>query len=322
MRIIMHGIGAVGGTLAAALALAGHEVVGIARGEHLQAVRTSGLKMRTPRGDRVARFACVASPSEITFDPDDHVVLAMKSQDTARALEQLAAAGLSDQPVFCAQNGVENERLALRRFPNVHGITVILPADFVTPGEIVAFGAPRHGIFDIGRYPDGSDEADTALADAATSADIESFVDPDVMRSKYGKLLVNLTNIVEAALGPDVETGAVKQALHAEGEAALAAAGIAWHDVGPADPRRRKLMEIHPVEGVERCGNSSTQSLTRSTGSIESDHLNGEIVLLGRLHHVPTPVNAWFAALAARMARQGSPPGSVTRDDVRAALGI
>ncbi|MEQ8716708.1 MAG: 2-dehydropantoate 2-reductase N-terminal domain-containing protein [Acidimicrobiales bacterium] len=322
MRIIVHGIGAVGGTVAATLTFAGHEVVGIARGDHLDAVRTSGLKMRTPGGDRVARFECVGSPSQIALRPDDHVVLAMKSQHTARALEQLAAAGLSDQPVFCAQNGVENERLTLRRFPNVHGITVILPADFVTPGEIVAYGVPRHGIFDIGRYPAGCDDADTALAEAATSAEIESFVQPDVMRSKYGKLLVNLTNIVEAALGPDADTRAVEQALRAEGESALTAAGIAWHDVGPADPRRKRLMEIHPVEGVERCGNSSTQSLTRSTGSIESDHLNGEIVLLGRLHDVPTPVNAWFTALAARMARQGSPPGSVTRGEVRDALGI
>lgn len=322
MRIIVHGIGAIGGTVAAALALAGHDVVGIARGAQLDAVREGGLTLRSPGGVQVARFPCVGAPSEIDVGPDDVVVLSMKTQHTGHALDQLAEAGVADQAIFCAQNGVENERLALRRFPDVHGITVMLPADFVTPGEVVAFGAPRHGIFDIGRAPHGSDDADGALAEALTSAGIAGYVQPDVMAGKYGKLLMNLGNIVEAALGADAEAAEINAALRAEGEAALRAAGIAWRDVGGSDPRRRELMTIHEVEGVERTGSSSTQSLARSAGSIETDYLNGEIALLGRLHGVDTPVNAWFAALAWRMVREKRPPGSVARDEVRAALGI
>jgi 2-dehydropantoate 2-reductase len=249
-------------------------------------------------------------------------VLATKTQDTAAALEQLVAAGVREQPIFCAQNGVENERLALRRFPNVHGITVMLPADFIMPGEVAAFGMPRQGIFDIGRYPAGVDDQDAALATALTAAGIEGFVAPDVMAGKYGKLLMNVTNIVEAALGPGADTKAIGKAIRAEGEAALAAAGIAWRDVGASDPRRGKLMTIHEIAGVTRTGSSSTQSLARGAGSIETAYLNGEVVLLGRLHGVPTPLNAWFAALAARMVRERMPPGSVSRDDVRAALGV
>ena len=45
-------------------------------------------------------------------------------------------------------------------------------------------------------------------------------------------------------------------------------------------------------------------------GSIEADYPNGEIVLLGRLHGVPTPVNAALQQLANEVARAGDPPES------------
>jgi hypothetical protein len=53
------------------------------------------------------------------------------------------------------------------------------------------------------------------------------------------------------------------------------------------------------------------QSLTRGTGTIEADHLNGEIVLLGRLHGVPTPLNELLQRLANTFARERRPAGSM-----------
>ncbi len=244
----------------------------------------------------------------------------MKTQDTLPALERLRAIGVREQPVFCVQNGVANERLALRRFPNVHGVTVMMPAGFAVPGEVAAFSTPRHGIFDIGRFPAGRDAADDALAAALEAANIAAFVVSDVMASKYGKLLMNLNNIVEAALGRGAERGRIGAVLRAEGEAVLAAAGIGWRDMGAADPRRDALMRQQPVDGVERTGGSSTQSLARGTGSIETDYLNGEIVLLGRLHGVPTPANAYFVDLSARLVRDGSRPGAISLAEVEAGL--
>ena len=140
------------------------------------------------------------------------------------------------------------------------------------------------------------------------------------MASKYGKLLLNLDNIVEAALGRDGHRRRFQDVLRAEGEAALAAAGIAWRDVGAADPRREALMRMAEVAGVARIGGSSTQSLARGTGSIETDWLNGEIVLLGRLHGVPVPANAWFLGLSARLVREGRKPGAVSAAEVEAGL--
>jgi 2-dehydropantoate 2-reductase len=72
--------------------------------------------------------------------------------------------------------------------------------------------------------------------------------------------------------------------------------------------------------GLARSGGSSTQSLARGAGSIETDWLNGEIVLLGRLHGVPTPANAFCTDLAAQLVRDGARPGAVTPDAFAAGL--
>lgn len=321
-RIVILGVGAVGGTLAVKLTLAGQEVLGIARGAQLEAIRTGGLTLLTPEGALQAEFPCVASPAEAQLRPDDVIFLCVKTQHTEAALMQLRDAGLQHQHVFCFQNGVENERLALRYFPNVHGVTVMLPADFVQPGEVVCYGAPCIGSFDIGRYPSGFDAADTALVARLEAAGFPSATRAAVMERKYGKLLMNLGNIVGAALGEEVDSKAVTAALKAEAEAVMAKAEIDWSDPAEEDDKRAAQLKIVEVPGVTRVGSSTAQSLARGAGSVETDYLNGEVALLGRLHGVPTPCNAWFTALAARLVRDGAAPGAVTLAEVEAALGL
>jgi 2-dehydropantoate 2-reductase len=320
MRIIVYGVGAIGGTVAAALALSGQQVIGIARGAQLEAIRANGLLLRSPGNTGRAHFPCIADPSEIEFRPDDAILLTMKTQDTVPALERLRAAGVSKQPIFCIQNGVANERFALRRFPEVHGAAVMMPAALSAPGEVSAFSAPRHGIFDIGRYPQGRNEYDENLALALEAANIAAFVTPDVMQSKYGKLLLNLGNIVDAAFGLDADLKPFTALLRAEAEAVFAVAGISWRDIGASDPRRDELMRYQPIEGVERSGSSTAQSLARGTGSLETDYLNGEIILLGRLHGVPVPANTYFVELSVRMLRDKLKPGAISVAQAEAEL--
>lgn len=323
MRFIVHGVGAIGGTFAAALARAGHDVLGIARGKMLEAVRQQGgLTFRTPAGSALVRFPVVGAPDEVAFRPDDVIFLAMKGQDTATALEALRAAGVTTQAIVCAQNGVNNERLALRLFPNVYGMTVMLPADYVTPGEVICYGTPRLGMLDLGRYPHGLDDNVAAIATAMQSANFAAFPLEQVMPSKYGKLRDNLGNVVEAALGHGSRSGPLIDAIHAEAERVYQAAGIHWVAVGNADPRRKGLMEMGAVDGVTRTGGSSVQSLKRATGSIETDYLNGEIVLLGRLHGIPTPLNAGLVAIGHELVQQAARPGSMTEAELRERLGL
>ncbi|HEV7717408.1 MAG TPA: 2-dehydropantoate 2-reductase N-terminal domain-containing protein [Arsenicitalea sp.] len=315
MKFVVYGVGAIGGVLAGKLALSGAEVVGIARGPQLAAIREKGLLLRTPEGEERVRFGVAGDPDEVEFTADDVIMLSMKTQDTPVALQRLRAAGVTTQSIVCAQNGVTNERFALRRFPNVYAMTVMLPASYSTAGEINAFGSPHSGILDLGRYPTGADERAATIAAALTKAGFVSEVDPKIMESKYGKLLLNLANIIEAALAPGDNTRFIAAA-RAEAEAVYAATGISFRDIGGSDARRQELLQPKAIAGIDRAGSSTAQSLARQTGSIETDYLNGEIVLLGRLHDIPTPVNAYFSGLAQRMLGEKLKPGTISPAEV------
>jgi 2-dehydropantoate 2-reductase len=84
--------------------------------------------------------------------------------------------------------------------------------------------------------------------------------------------------------------------------------------------RRGDLLQRPEPTGRLRGGGSSWQSLRRAQGSIESDYLNGEVVLLGRLHGVPTPANELLRVTAGRLAREGAAPASVRAADLLSGL--
>lgn len=309
MRIIIFGLGAIGGVIAARLSLAGHAVMGIARGAQLETVRRSGLTLLRPDGKRTALFPVHADPREISIHADDVIVLAMKGQDTAQALLQLKAAGVVEQPIFCFQNGVANEASALRFFPNVYGVTVMLPADFERPGEVAAYGVPKTGIFDIGRYPSGVDMAVENLCEILNACGFVANARSDVMSSKYRKLLANLRNIIDAAFGDEQLQAEWYRKARAEAEGVLTAAGISW-DASDALARNEMIMTAIP--GRDRIGSSTLQSVVRGTGSLETAYLNGEIVLLGRLHTIETPYNAALCSLSEKLANGQLTPKSAT----------
>ena len=315
-RQIVYGVGAIGGTIAAGLALAGKDVVGIARGAHLAAIRASGLLFRTPDGAERVSFACHGEPSKIAFTSDDVIILTMKSHDTLAALHDLRDAGVTTQPIVCIQNGVANERMALRLFPNVYGATVMCPGSHTVPGEVTCFATPKRGLIDIGRYPSGRDPVAERIASALDAGGFDVLVLAEVMRSKHGKLLDNQANILEAALGPGIDNDRFHAMARAEGERVYRAAGIEWIEISSYEKRRKGVADSQPVDGAKRSGGSSTQSLARGKGSIETDYLNGEIVLLGRLHGVPTPISVYLCALAQRLARDRLPPGSITPEEL------
>jgi 2-dehydropantoate 2-reductase len=319
-RFVVHGAGAIGGVIGARLHEHGHDVVLVARGPHLDAIRSRGLTIESPDRSATLAVPAVASPAEIDFTPDDVVLVAVKSQDTVAALDALRSATDHALPIVCLQNGVANERFALRRFADVYGVCVMCPAAHVEPGVVQASSSPIAGLLDIGRYPSGTDDTARAVAAAFSASTFESVPRDDVMRWKYTKLLMNLGNAVEALCAPSPAAGALAARLRAEGVACLEAAGIAFASEAEDRDRRADKLSIRPIGGARRGGGSSWQSLARGAGSIESDYLNGEIVLVGRTHGVPTPANALVQRLANRAAREGRAPGSMPAADVLAML--
>lgn len=319
MRFVVVGAGAIGGLVGGRLAEHGHEVLLVARGAHGAAIAADGLLVRSPDREVSLRVPVVASPADVTFAADDVVLMAVKGQGTPAVLDALSDAP-PDLPIVCLQNGVDNERQALRRFRRVYGVPVMCPASHLEPGVVEARSAPIAGIFDVGCYPTGVDEVATSVAAAFAGSGFSSVARPDVMRFKWAKLLMNLGNALEAACGTIPPDSRLYRAARAEGRAAMAAAGVDCASAEEDKARRGDLIQIRPVAGAERGGGSSWQSLARGTGNIEADQLNGEIVLLGRLHGVPTPVNDLLQRTARHLARIGAPPGSMTEADLEAQL--
>ena len=320
MRYVVYGAGAVGGVIGGRLFEHGHDVVLIARGAHLDALRSNGLELQSPDGTVTLPVPAAGGPAEAGVNEGDVVILAMKGQDTPAALDDLTAAAAGDVPVVCAQNGVENERAALRRFRDVYAMTVMLPGTHLSPGVVQAHGTPLSGILDLGRYPFGIDDLAKQIAADLDGSHFSSRAVADIMRSKYRKLLMNLANAIEAAVGHGDAANDLAERARAEAMACFATAGI---DVASAEEdraRRGDLVRMKPIDGNRREGGSSWQSLARGSGRIEADYLNGEIVLLGRLHGVPTPVNQMLQEVANRMARQQVPPASLSVDDLFAQI--
>lgn len=323
MRIIVVGAGAVGGVVAANLALAGTPVVAVARGEHARVMRESELRYESPSGTQIVELEAAASVTEVEFAEGDVIMLGVKGHQTAGVLDDLRAAGVTDQPIVCMQNGVDNERQALRRFPNVYGMCVMLPADHLSPGVVRVWTAPSSGLLDVGRYPHGVDDLSVQLATTLEASTFGSIARDDIMSWKYRKLLMNLNNAIEAVCGRTATRGRLVEMVQAEGEAVLAAAGITVISTEEDLARRGDALKIQPVgDDQHRSGGSSWQSLQRGTGTIETDFLTGEIVLLGRLHGVATPANQALQEITTHMALTGQPPASRTEDDVLDAIGV
>ncbi|MER6567654.1 2-dehydropantoate 2-reductase N-terminal domain-containing protein [Streptomyces sp. NPDC001093] len=321
MRYIIIGAGAVGGTVGGRLAQAGREAVLVARGRHLAALAEHGLRLRVPEGELTYRLPAVDGPGPLgELRADDVLVLAVKTQDTVAALETwadvpVAGGGTAAErlPLVLLQNGVESGRLALRRFRHVYGVCVWLPSTYVEPGVVSAAGTPLTGILHLGRLPHGTDDTAHRIGADLDASHFEAPVVPDVARWQYAKLLWNLGTAFEALCGPasDEAAHALLARVRAEGAAVLDAAGIARAGDGEQRAARGDKVTLVPLDGVTRGGGSSWQSLARGTGTIEADYLNGEIVLLGRLHGVPTPLNELLQRLADRFARERRAAGSM-----------
>jgi 2-dehydropantoate 2-reductase len=321
MRFVVYGAGGIGGVLGARLFEQGHDVVLIARGAHGAAIRERGLSVETADATATLRIDTAATPAEVAWKGGDVVLLSMKSQDTDGALRELVDLVEPVTPIVCVQNGVANERAALRLFPNVYGVCVMCPTSYLEPGVVQAYSTPTTGIMDIGRYPTGADRVAVDIAAAFSESTYVSEARPDIMRSKVQKLLMNLGNSIEATCAPSASSGELRARAKAEGVAVLTAAGIDFATDEEDAARRGDHLHMRPIGGQRRGGGSTWQSFARGSQTVESDFLNGEIVLLGRQHGVPTPVNEMLQKLARELAVAGAAPGSMSADEVLARLG-
>ena len=302
----------------------GYDVTLVARGDHGRALR-SGLVLEAPDETVTLPIPAVADPSAGGLgrgrDGDTVVLLAVKGQHTDHALTQLTRGAAVDARRLHAERRGERAPGAAP-LPDTYGMCVMCPATQLRPGvDPGALGAGL-GPAGPGPLPGGDRRPGQAIADAIATTTFQSVARPDIMRWKYRKLLMNLANAVEALCGPEGRFSPLAKEAQREGTEAL---GGGRHRRGqrrggPRAPGRPPADGRHVVGGV--AGRLELAEPGPRGGSIEAEFLNGEIVLLGALHGVPTPVNALLQRLALRAAAEGAPPGAWRIEDLSELAGV
>jgi thiosulfate/3-mercaptopyruvate sulfurtransferase len=329
-RYVIIGAGAIGVTLAAELHRSGHPVALIARGAQLGAAQADGITYVRPHGQSIVTATVYGGPGELRLTGDDVLVLATKTQDAAAALslwsEQPVSLADGERtpagaalPLLTTQNGLETERLALRHFETVWGGVLALAATYVEPGVIVAPSAPSVGIAWIGAFPDRREPRLEAIARDLRRANLETRVVDDISRVKNSKLVLSSTFVLDALYEPNELRDRAAALLRAETNEILQEVG-GTVDLGAEMAELRQRVQLQEVPGYEARGGTSTwQSLTRS-GSLETDYINGEVVLQARLQGRAAPINQALTDRIHAAQRDGIPARSLGDDDLLATV--
>jgi 2-dehydropantoate 2-reductase len=298
MRIAVIGAGGVGGAFGAALAKAGSDVTFVARGAHLAAMRTRGLKVLSPRGD-VHLSPVQATDDPAGIGPVDVVVFCVKLWDVesaGAAIRPLVGPGTAVIPL---QNGIDaSERLIpILGKDVVMGGVAQISATIAEPGVIKQTGTFMRLVF--GELDGRSSARGAAFHAVCQSAGFDAANSNEILTALWEKFVllatnssvVSLTRLPFGKLRDDPEVFA----LFEKGVAEVAAVGRARGVALPADLEARILKATRnlPPEMMP----SMAIDLLRGN-RLELPWLAGKVVALGRELGVPTPTyDIMYAAL-------------------------
>ncbi|MFD2054066.1 2-dehydropantoate 2-reductase [Mesorhizobium calcicola] len=319
MKITIFGAGAIGGYLAAKLAMAGRtELSIVARGAHLEAIKANGLRLIEDCQESVATVRAAARAEEL--GAQDYVVLALKAHSLTPALDQIAPLLGQHTAVVTMQNGVpwwyfhdvggplEGTRLNAvdpggaiweRIGPQRVIGSVVYPAVEVdAPGLIRHVEGKR---FSLGEPSGERSERVTRLADEMVKAGLQVPVRDDIRSEIWVKLWGNLsfnpisalTGSTLAAIVADEATRTLARTMMLEAQAIGESLGVRF----PIAVDRR-------IKGAGDVGEHKTsmlQDLERGR-PMEIDALVSAVQELGRLTDKPTPTIDAVLALVRRLA--------------------
>ncbi len=300
MKIAVMGAGAVGCYFGAMLARAGRDVTLIARPQHAEAVKKSGLLLES-------RAFTGAVPMQATTEASgvagaDVVLFSVKSADTETAGQSIAPFLKPDATVLCLQNGVDNaERLQTTITQPAVPAVVYVATEMAGPGHVKHHG---RGELIIGPSP-----ASANIAKQFTEAAIPTSVSENVISALWVKLITNsaynaLSAIAEMPYGPLLEVNGVTDVVESVIEECLAVAQAAGIPI-PADITETIL--ALPASMPNQYS-STAQDLARGKPT-EIDYLNGYVVKKGSELGIATPVNlALQVMVKLREARKAPSP--------------
>jgi 2-dehydropantoate 2-reductase len=319
VKICIYGAGAIGGYLAAELALVGEGITVIARGPHLEAMRRDGLTLLIGDERKVAKVACTDDPAEA--GPQDCVIITLKAHSVTAIVDKMAPLLGDETSVVTAQNGVpwwyfyklpgdwENRRLETadpggRIWDTLGperaiGCVVYPSCEIVEPGVIQHVYGNR---FMLGE-PDGSKsprvvELSRALVEAGLKAPVRTKIRDDIWLKLWGNVSFNPVSVLTLAtleqMCEDEGSRGVVATIMTEAEAVGKAVGVKFK----IDVETR----IGWAADVGAHKTSMLQDLEQGR-PMETDALVGTVAEMGRMVGVATPTIDTILSLVRLRAR-------------------
>ena len=315
MRVAVIGAGAVGGTIAALLARAGHDVEVTARGDNLAAITADGIRLSGAWGDYTAS---VAAGTTLSRAPALAVV-ATKALDAETAMRENAE-WLSGIPVVVVQNGMRSLETARRVLPrsDIIGGLALYAASYLAPG-VVAVTTP--GSTYLGNDGPG---LEVHYAASVLGAVMPVTQTANFAGAQWTKLIVNQINALPAITGLSAQAtigdGRLRRILTRsmkEAVTAGVASRVRFARLQGLSNSVLRLFRVLPVAvgqllplvmkwriGPTPNPGSTLQSIRRGQKT-EIDYLNGAVVDAGARVLVPTPVNAALVAIVHEVESSG-----------------
>ena len=291
MRLAIFGSGGVGGYFGARLAAAGHDVHFIARGAHLAAMRSHGLRVESALGNvHVPQPQAHADPAEI--GAVDVVLFAVKLADVASAAERLRPLLAERTRVLCFQNGVEAPEIVAR----VIGAKHVLPGVAYIATAIAEPGVVRH-TGTMQRLQVGA--AAERFVEACQAAGINIEQVDDVERARWEKFvfLEALSGVTTLARAP-VGVCRADPELRATLEAAMSEAWRVGRERGVHLPGDFVAERLKFVDGLHADMRTSMQHDLEAGKPLEAPWLCGAVVRMSAEAGLAAPVNrTMYAAL-------------------------
>lgn len=304
MRIAMMGSGGVGGYFGGRLAASGVDVTFIARGRHLEQIRSQGLRIDSrDMGD------ATIYPAQATDDPGtvgivDYVIVGVKLWDTAAAGRAIAPMLGPDTTVLSLQNGVDGDAVLapIVGEQRLIGGVAFIASSIAAPGVIKHIGTMQRLV--IGERAGGSSARVEALHAALLAAGVTAEISDDVQRTIWEKFvfLVGLsatTTLSRTTLGPVREDPDGREFLLG----AMRETVAVGRANGIALPEDYAVDRLAFADGLPFDMTSSMHHDLENGRPLEVAWLSGAVARYGKALGIPTPVNhTVYAALKSRAA--------------------
>ena len=303
MRIAILGSGAVGGYFGAKLARSGQDVTFIARGAHLEAIRSRGLEIRSAKlGDFTVKAPAESDTARV--GAVDAVIVAVKTYDNATALPMLTPMVGTNSVVLTLQNGVDSadDIAAVVGEQHVLGGTTYVATALEAPGVIVQTGVHRSIIFGEVFGPRRSISPRVqSIADVLAAADIQVTPVADARVPIWDKFVYlvafsGFTGASRLAIGHIWKYPHVQEMFYA---ASREIAAIAKAEGVTISANRFDTLAEY-MENLPPTTRSSLLIDLEQGKRIEVEALQGAAVRRAKKHNVPVPiVSTLYAVLKA-----------------------